>query len=420
MRNLAFILCLFLTYLITSQPCFCQAPNAVSIQNLEKDMEQLKKEVKELDDLNKAVLQKTQQDIELANKIISWSSLVLTILAVILVLVGGVAGYAGVKEFKNIRKAKGDLDILKEEMNKKIKEIEDTKKELQKNMGKKIKEIEDTKEKLQENIIKLESSIKTESKKTLEIIYLLNEGISRYHIGHLSVAIEKFDKVLEINPNDYEATCYLALSYIGQRKFKEGIEKAKKAIGLTNKPDNAHVILGVAYRYNEEFDNAIKSFENALKIDEKAETLNDLGYTYLRKGDIDDAIDTFKKSLEIKRKPTACCGLAKAYILKGKPDKVHSYSQETIILVEETIFEGTTWVWPYYNLAFSHFILKNEAECMAALQRALEKNKNQSIIEEQLENYKLMLDEEVVPQDLLEKCIDLIERALSDLEKYKF
>jgi len=83
MRNLAFILCLFLTYLITSQPLFfVKLRMQFLFKNLEKDMEQLKKEVKELDDLNKAVLQKTQQDIELANKIISWSSLVLTILAV--------------------------------------------------------------------------------------------------------------------------------------------------------------------------------------------------------------------------------------------------------------------------------------------------------------------------------------------------
>lgn len=75
-------------------------------------------------------------------------------------------------------------------------------------------------------------------------------------------------------------------------------------------PDLAkdHFDRGIQLSLKGQFDQAIKEYEESLKINPKsAEAYNDLGFAYMDKGDLDKAIENQKKAVEINP------GLANAY-----------------------------------------------------------------------------------------------------------
>jgi tetratricopeptide (TPR) repeat protein len=245
---------------------------------------------------------------------------------------------------------------------------------------------------------------------------LLNDGISSYQTGDLSNAIDAFSKVLKINPSDYEATCYLARSYVGQEKYDYAIERAKKAIEfaatLNENPARAYSVIGEAYRGKKQFDLAIEAFKNSVELHKKSSTLNNLGYAYFKNKDYDNAINAFRESLDIQRNSTTCCGLGKVLLKKHSVIEALKYFQEAIVIAEESIAKGTMYVWPYYNLAFSHLVLNHQEDCLKILATALEKNRNPSVIKEQLIDYNEMKSEENVSQDLLARCLDLFNKTV--------
>lgn len=383
-------------FFLNSIPLFSQDSTSVNIQNIKDDISQLKQDASKQNELKESLLIKAEHDIEIASKIIDWSAMIFTVLTVILVIAGAI----GLKEFSNIRKIESEMKTLNNEMKNEIENIKNIKNLVQ-------KEIDDIKK----NNAK-------ESKDFLKIVYLLNEGISYYQSGDLAHAIESFLKVKEINPHDYEATCYLARSYIGQEKYEYALKIAKSALDLNPKPSRAHMIIGEAYRRLKEYDKAINSIKKSIELERRSSTLNNLGYSYIRKQDFENALNTFRESLEIRRNnPAACCGLAQSYLKKGLPKEAKEYFREAILLAKEDIMKGTTYVWPYYNLAFSHMALNNIDDCHSTLNIALEMNKNPAIIKEQLIGYESMKGEKEISQDLLKSCLDIIRNALYSIEK---
>ena len=239
---------LILLLVVLSFNLFGQKIDSVASSNFSKDITDslitLKAENVKLNEKNKLLLAQSEQSVDFASKIIDWSAMLFAFLTLILII----AGIVGLSEFSNIRK------------------IEEEMKAINSQMKEEIKSIKNIKQSVEEELARQRDNIQRDSKNFLQIVYLLNEGMTSYHSGELSKAISAFLKVKKINPNDYEATCHLARSYVGQGKYELALENAKLATGLVDQPYVAYYIMGEVYRRMHEYDLAIEALRNSLNI----------------------------------------------------------------------------------------------------------------------------------------------------------
>jgi len=167
------------------------------------------------------------------------------------------------------------------------------------------------------------------------------QAVSEFKKGGSFIQEKKYEKALEalkksisLDDNIFESHYFIAVVYYELGKYKEAIEPLLKVITLKEEYAKAYRLLAAVHEklgnkqesdkytklaqekggktaietYNEgilafnagDIDNAIKSFEKAIKLDEKfAKAYYQLGMSYLNKGVNDKAIACFKKYLEL-------------------------------------------------------------------------------------------------------------------------
>ena len=147
----------------------------------------------------------------------------------------------------------------------------------------------------------------TEEERNLAMLF--SEGLSLYEMGNYSTALERFDKVVSINPDISEA--WLARGMIlrawGLSTFNEG--NIAKAIGCFNKAISirpsfisAHYELGKTLHAIGMTNESIKEFKKAIEI--RADywpSYYGLGLALKAKGDFPGAITAFEKYLKYDR-----------------------------------------------------------------------------------------------------------------------
>src|SRR5215813_11102702 len=81
--------------------------------------------------------------------------------------------------------------------------------------------------------------------------------------------------------------------------YNDAISELSLAVALDSKLTEAHNLLGVAYDKKGFSDRAKDSFERAVKIDEDAETLNNLGFSLYQNGNYRAAVDRLKRAAKL-------------------------------------------------------------------------------------------------------------------------
>jgi Tfp pilus assembly protein PilF len=82
-------------------------------------------------------------------------------------------------------------------------------------------------------------------------------------------------------------------------RFNEAIAELSTAVSLDSKLTEAHNLLGVAYDKKGFGDRAKESFEKAVKLEEDAETLNNLGFSLYQNGNYRAAVDKLKRAAKM-------------------------------------------------------------------------------------------------------------------------
>jgi Tfp pilus assembly protein PilF len=82
-------------------------------------------------------------------------------------------------------------------------------------------------------------------------------------------------------------------------RLNEAVAELSTAVSLDAKLTEAHNLLGVAYDRKGFGDRAKESFEQAVKIDEDAETLNNLGFSLYQNGNYRAAVDRLKRAAKL-------------------------------------------------------------------------------------------------------------------------
>ena len=132
---------------------------------------------------------------------------------------------------------------------------------------------------------------------------LLFNLVAAAHAGlkNFDCAIENFEKILKINPDD--AITYYNIGNIYKEKKEYGLEIKSYQKALTIKPDHAesHNNMGNAFKAKGDLDAAIKNFISAISLKpDFAEAYYNLGTVMGQQGDSDAALKNYKKATEIK------------------------------------------------------------------------------------------------------------------------
>jgi Tfp pilus assembly protein PilF len=112
--------------------------------------------------------------------------------------------------------------------------------------------------------------------------------------------------------------------YLLEDRYNEAITELSLAASLDPKLTEAHNLLGVAYGKKGFGDRARDSFERAVKMDEDADTLNNLGFSLYQNGNYRAAIDRLKRAAKLA--PTderILNNLGLAYCRLGKIDEAY-------------------------------------------------------------------------------------------------
>ncbi len=106
--------------------------------------------------------------------------------------------------------------------------------------------------------------------------------------------------------------------------YNEAVSELSLAVSLDSKLSEAHSLLGVAYDKKGFADRAKDSFERAVKMDEDADTLNNLGFSFYQSGNYRAAVDRLKRAAKLA--PTderILNNLGLAYCRLGKIDEAY-------------------------------------------------------------------------------------------------
>jgi Tfp pilus assembly protein PilF len=106
--------------------------------------------------------------------------------------------------------------------------------------------------------------------------------------------------------------------------YNEAISELSLAVSLDSKLSEAHNLLGVAYDKKGFGDRAKDSFERAVKIEEDADTLNNLGFSFYQNGNYRAAVDRLKRAAKLAPADERILNnLGLAYCRLGKIDEAY-------------------------------------------------------------------------------------------------
>jgi Flp pilus assembly protein TadD len=114
-------------------------------------------------------------------------------------------------------------------------------------------------------------------------------------------------------------------------RYSEAISELSTATSLDPKLTEAHNLLGVAYDKKGFGDRARESFERAVKMEEDADTLNNLGFSLYQNGNYRAAVDRLKRAARLAPQDERILNnLGLAYCRLGKIDEAYkAFSRAT-------------------------------------------------------------------------------------------
>ncbi|KPA09001.1 hypothetical protein MHK_010795 [Candidatus Magnetomorum sp. HK-1] len=112
-------------------------------------------------------------------------------------------------------------------------------------------------------------------------------------------AIQIFQKMLNIDPDNSDAHHFLGVSYMEQKKFKKAIQELKYAIQLKPELDYYYCNLGIAYWNTKQMHEAVECLRKGMKLNNNHKFIHiNLAQTLLDMGKIEESLVECRKYIE--------------------------------------------------------------------------------------------------------------------------
>jgi tetratricopeptide (TPR) repeat protein len=129
---------------------------------------------------------------------------------------------------------------------------------------------------------------------------LLNRGIARIEDHEFDRAIDDFNRVLKINPQNVTAYYHRGVAYDRKGYYDKAIADYTKAIQINPRATIAYYHRGLAWGQKGNYDNAIADFTKTVEIDPvHVLAYHNRGTAWYYKGDYDRTCSDFQKSCEL-------------------------------------------------------------------------------------------------------------------------
>ena len=147
-------------------------------------------------------------------------------------------------------------------------------------------------------------------------------GFAHSKNDEFDLAIEDYNKTIELDPKYAQAYNNRGLAYYNKNKLDLAIKDYNKAIKLNPKYAYAYINRGNAYRKKGELDTAIKDHNKAIELNPNdADTYYNRGNAYNDKGEVDLAIKDYNKAIELNPNDAdTYCNRGNVYFKKGEVD----------------------------------------------------------------------------------------------------
>jgi tetratricopeptide (TPR) repeat protein len=151
-------------------------------------------------------------------------------------------------------------------------------------------------------------------------------AISYRHLGDYEKSLEMSNKAISKVPSDEDFLLTLAITYEQYGFTNEAIDVTKRAI-LIAESIESKAYLAYLYAGLEMYEDAIKAYEEILKLDSQSSLLySNAGYLYLSIGDLNNARKHYMKSLQLNKKFSwPLLGMANLEKITGNRKRYEAY-----------------------------------------------------------------------------------------------
>jgi tetratricopeptide (TPR) repeat protein len=345
-------------------------------------------------------------------------------LAIIFTAVLTLAGAVGFRRFQDLEDhTAGRM----KEMDDKREEIEN----LQKEMQDKINAVGELRKyvELQEAVTK---SVEDTNKALLYLI-LGNQLVEQKKIAE---AIEAYEKVKELRPDDPQVNYILGRTYRGISSYDQAITCLTTSVEMEPSFAQAHLELGVAYRNradklyfalddemrrDEEYEKAIEQIKLAAKLQPKDEDiLGTLGGIYRRANDYKRALMYYKQVREINPDSSYAAGNI-AVLAWHQGDRAVSLEafRHTEELATKRIGSGLSYdpFWDYYDRGMARLVLGNKDAALSDYRTAIDLTRSPEHFKSVVDGLQFFKDvEDKYPLDGLDEALNLVTEASLEAE----
>lgn len=195
-------------------------------------------------------------------------------------------------------------------------------------------------DKLEKNVsLKLE--IKDEIKKDIsfekEVVNQFNLALSLHKQKSFSEAIMAYQKVIEMDPNYFEAYNNLGLIYLEIGDLERSLKNYEKAIEINPKYDKSLNNIGIIYHLKGDDERAMEFFKRVVELNpNNIEGYVHLGILYRKNREWEKGIESYRKALSIQPKNReAHYNLGILYENMGNKDMAIYHYQQFIQIAEK-------------------------------------------------------------------------------------
>jgi len=128
-----------------------------------------------------------------------------------------------------------------------------------------------------------------------------------FRLGRVSMKSKQYDKsieayqtALEMDPTYVKARYNLSLTYMDAGRYEEAVESFDQMIEMDGESYRAYYSQGLSYFYLARYDEALEAFDMAMEFEETVNLYNNIGLVYDKLGDKKKTTEYYKKAQDLK------------------------------------------------------------------------------------------------------------------------